>query len=216
MKHIIILFGAPGSGKGTLGECIKSELFIQNKAVPQDVQYVSTGDLLRAEIASNSDLGQKISNIVQSGGLVPDEIVDQLVSQALNNLPNDNFMFLDGYPRTMPQLEALSSMLDESFFVTTIKRNTDENVIKSRIAKRRVCTECKHTHIAEDDGKCPKCGAPAIIRKDDAVIDKRLAEYHANTEPIWNYMALISKTVCTVKNHIEASDAAKEIVKKHF
>ena len=215
MKKIIILFGAPGSGKGTLGDCIKAELIAQGKFSPQKLHYVSTGDLLRAEIASGSELGKKISSIVQAGGLVSDEIVEQLIRKALCELKDGNLMFLDGYPRTKVQMEALSTMLDESFYVTTIKRNTDESVIKSRITKRRVCAVCKTTHTV-DDGKCQKCGGPSTIRKDDSVIEKRLEEYHANTEPIWNYMALISKRVCTVNNNEEASDAAKRIVHKHF
>ena len=215
MKKIIILFGAPGSGKGTLGDCIKAELIAQGKFSPQNLHYVSTGDLLRAEIASGSELGEKISSIVQAGGLVSDEIVEQLVCKALRELKDGNLMFLDGYPRTKAQLDALSTMLDENFYITTIKRNTDENVIKSRITKRRVCAVCKTTHTV-DDGKCPKCGGPSTIRKDDSVIEKRLEEYHANTEPIWNYMALISKRVYTVNNNEEAADAAKRIVHKHF
>ena len=216
MKRIIILFGAPGCGKGTLGEFLKTELIAQGKYPAEYISYVSTGDLLREEIASGSELGKEISAIVQSGGLVSDEIVEKLIAQSLNNLKHGHLMFLDGFPRTMPQLEALSAMLDKSFHVTTIKRDTDEKVIKERISKRRVCTDCKHTHIATEDGKCPKCGGQVTIRKDDAVIDKRLAEYHANTEPIWNYMAIISKTVYTVKNNFEAVDAAKEFIKKHF
>ena len=215
MKKIIILFGAPGSGKGTLGDCIKTELIAQGKYTLENIKYVSTGDLLRTEISSNSELGKEISSIVQSGGLVPDELVGQLVLNAILGLEDDQLMFLDGYPRTRAQLDALFVMLDESFYVTTIKRNTDEKVIKDRISKRRVCTICKTTHTV-DDGKCPKCGGPSTIRKDDSVIEKRLEEYHANTEPIWNYMALISKRVYTVNNGVEASEAAKEIVHKHF
>lgn len=215
MKKIIILFGAPGSGKGTLGECIKNELIAQHKACPQNIHYVSTGDLLRAEIASSSELGKQISAIVQSGGLVSDEIVGQLIEAELKKVKDGDFIFIDGYPRTKAQLETLSSILDASFHVTTIRRKTSEKIIKSRISKRRVCADCKTTHSV-DDGCCPKCGGESTIRKDDAVIDKRLEEYRTNTLPIWNNMAFISKQMYTIDGSVEASEAAQDLVKRHF
>ena len=209
-KIIFILFGAPGSGKGFLGECLISELIKQGIASKDQIKYISTGDLLREEVAHQTSLGLQIAQIITSGELVPDTIVDSLVKKALQK--NEQIMFLDGYPRTEKQLNNLETILqDKPCVVVTIKRDTPEELILERVSKRRVCKNCKSTHSV-DDGKCPKCGGESVIRHDDAVIKKRLSEYHNNTSKLWDNLLLASKTAITVDGKEDAYKSVTTIV----
>jgi adenylate kinase len=213
-KTLIILFGAPGSGKGFLGDCIKQEIISQNIVSDSQIGYISTGDLLRAEVASNSPLGQQISQIITSGKLVSDDIVDTLVEKALNG--EEQILFVDGYPRTPSQLDNIISIASKKGIeLVSIKRDTPTELILKRVQKRRVCESCKATHSV-DDGKCPKCGGNSIIRKDDAVIEKRLDEYEKNTAPIWEDVKEASQKNITVDGSIEATNASKYIVATLF
>lgn len=207
-QKLIILFGAPGSGKGYLGDCIKDELA---KSGVNDFLYISTGDLLRAEIKQQTPLGKKIEQIVTSGKLVPDSIVSELIMKALCE-PN-KIKILDGYPRTYWQLDDLSTAADKlDCSIISVKRDTDVALIKERVSKRRVCAVCKSTH-SSDDGCCPKCGGESVVRKDDAVIDTRLEEYRSNTEPLWDHITDISEAYLVVDGAIEAMEVAKDFVK---
>lgn len=181
MNYLIILFGAPGCGKGHLWSVLHDRLL--ERVFPEEINYIATGDLIRAEITNKSEIGLQIAELVQSGQLVPDNIVDTLVANALTS--NQIFKVLDGYPRTNSQLDALMSHLDEETTVISVFRDTPVDVILKRIAKRRVCKDCKTTH-SSDDGCCPKCGGESLVRKDDAVIEARLAEFEKNTLPIWD------------------------------
>ena len=207
-KKIIVLFGAPGSGKGYLGDCIKEEL--KNAGV-NDFMYISTGDLLRAEIKAQTKLGKEIEQIVTSGKLVGDAIVSELVAKAL--CEPHTIKLIDGYPRTYWQLDdfitACNKLGDD---IISVKRDTAVELIRERVAKRRVCKSCKATHSV-DDGCCPKCGGASEIRKDDAVIDARLNEYETNTAPIWNELARNSSATFVVDGSEEAKDVAKQFVK---
>ena len=205
---LIILFGAPGSGKGYLGDCIKDELV---KANADDFLYISTGDLLRAEIKQQTPLGKEIEQIVTTGKLVPDSIVSELIMKALCE-PN-KIKILDGYPRTYWQFDDLATSIEKlGYQVISVKRDTDVELIKERVSKRRVCASCKTTHSA-DDGCCPKCGGESLVRKDDAVIDTRLEEYRNNTEKLWDDIIGISGAYLVVDGAIEAKDVAKNFVK---
>ena len=210
-QKLLVLFGAPGSGKGYLGDCIKEEL-VENGAT--DFLYISTGDLLRAEIKAKTPLGQEIEQIVSSGKLVPDTIVSKLVIKALYE-PQE-IKILDGYPRTNTQMVDLVTIQDTlDYEVISIRRDTAVSLIKERVAKRRVCKDCKATHSV-DDGCCPKCGGASEIRKDDAVIDARLAEYQKNTEHLWDILLTISSASLNVDGSVEAKEVAKEFVKLLF
>ena len=208
-KFLFILFGAPGSGKGFLGSCLKEK--IKEKGL--SVKYVSTGDLLREEIAAKTPMGVKLAQIVSSGQLVSDEIVSALVEKALQT--DEDVMFLDGYPRTYVQFDALRSQVVDKFVVITIMRDTPIELIIERVSKRRVCRNCKATH-STDDGCCPQCGGESIIRSDDAVIDKRLAEYERNTASLWSDLKLISNEMYVVDGRDDAEIAAEEIVSDIF
>lgn len=211
---LFILFGAPGSGKGYLGDCIKTALIEAGKVRENGVSYISVGDLLRAEISAKTELGLKIEEIVNSGNLVSDELVGALVEKAL--VDDGKMKFLDGYPRTLQQYDDLRRMLERmNYRVITIKRDTPITLIRERVLQRRVCSTCKTTHSV-NDGCCPKCGGPSIVRKDDAVIDARLLEYVKNTSPLWNYMALLSDYLLVVDGKQEASVSVQEIMRRYF
>lgn len=206
-KKLIILFGAPGSGKGYLGDCIKEEL---KSSGNNDFLYISTGDLLRAEIKAQTKLGKEIETIVSSGKLVSDAIVSELVMKALTQ-PH-TIKILDGYPRTefqMYDIIAARDMLDHD--IISIKRDTSVDLIKKRVSNRRICKNCKATHSVAD-GCCPKCGGPSEIRKDDAVIDARLKEYERNTEPLWYELVKNSCTTLVADGSSEAKYLAKDLM----
>ena len=211
-KTIIILFGAPGSGKGYLGDCLQRE--ITGRRITEKIKYISTGDLLRAEVIAKTALGEQISQIIASGELVSDEIVNDLVSKALN--AEEDIFFLDGYPRTDEQLNMLFSQFEQKQqYVVAIKRDTPIDLILERVSKRRICRECKVTHSVED-GCCPKCGGKSIIRKDDAVIADHIAVYQNSTEKLWNVLYYEVDEMYVVEGDKDASLAAKDIVDNLF
>ena len=209
MKNlIIILFGAPGSGKGYLGDKIKQEFISQQVLGEDELRYVSTGDLLRAEIASGSALGKEISSIINAGKLVSDELVGTLVQNALKGA--EKVQILDGYPRTEKQFQALRQMLNrQKDAVFSLMRDTPIPVILERVSKRRVCESCKATHSA-DDGCCPKCGGKSTIRADDAMIETRLEEYQKNTANLWWELESFSCLSGAVQHDVE--DVATALV----
>lgn len=123
-----------------------------------------------------------------------------------NALAGDQVIkILDGYPRTEAQFEKLKSQISDETQVIAVFRDTPVDVIMSRVAKRRVCKDCKTTHSV-DDGCCPKCGGESLIRKDDSVIQARLAEFERNTLPIWDRMCEIGATL-----HCEGDRESSEI-----
>ena len=207
MKQLFIIFGAPGSGKGYLINCI--EKYMDDYEVKNRL-YISTGDLLRAEIKQQTPLGKEIEQIVNSGKLVSDQIVSELVTKALKK--DNQVKILDGYPRTAAQLADIEKVAaNHDHDIIVIMRDTPDELIKYRVSKRRVCKNCKATHSV-DDGCCPKCGGASEIRKDDSVIETRLAEYHKNTEPIWNELAKLSTSTLVFDGARDADEVAKHIV----
>ena len=210
MNILIILFGAPGCGKGHLSDRLIEAL--KQHLSPEEIAYISTGDLIRSEIAEATPTGLQIKELVQSGQLVPDEIVDKLVANAING--SQTAKILDGYPRTANQLAFLSKQIEEDVTVLTVFRDTPTETIKERIEKRRVCKNCKKTHSV-DDGCCPYCGGESTIRKDDAVIDARLEEYKKNTLPLWYEIDLLGNTL-RVDGLMESEEIAEAIVKLFF
>ena len=210
MDTLIILFGAPGCGKGHLSDRLIDAL--KKHVSSEEISYISTGDLIRSEIAQATPIGLQIQELVQSGQLVPDEIVDNLVATAIKG--KQSVKILDGYPRTSHQLDFLSTQIEKSTMVLTVFRDTPEDVIKERIKKRRVCKECKKTHSV-DDGCCPSCGGESIIRKDDAVIDARLEEYKKNTFPSWYEIDILGSSL-RVDGLMESEKIAEEVVQILF
>lgn len=177
MKTIIVT-GAPGAGKGYLCDVLV-EKAIALGLKTSDIAIISTGDLIRAEIAKQTELGKKCQESHSSGGYVTDALVFELLQNNSENLKNKTLVLFDGFPRTMAQAKFFKS--DKELLV--IYRNTPDDIILERVRNRRVCAKCKHTHLASDSN-CPKCGGESIIRKDDALIEQRLEIYKEETLPV--------------------------------
>ena len=176
----LILLGAPGAGKGTQAERISQKFGIPT---------ISTGERLRAAMKDGTDLGLKAKSFMDAGALVPDEVVIEIIKEYLSSEQCKNGFILDGFPRSIPQAEALSSMGVSLDAVLSIEV-ADEKIVE-RMSGRRVCPLCGATHHivynpSEKDGICDKCGAELQIRKDDApeTVLSRLQTYHSVTEPL--------------------------------
>ena len=189
----LILLGAPGAGKGTQAEII-SEKF----GIPQ----ISTGAILRAAVAEQTPLGQKVEKVMQSGGLVADEDVIALVRERFGKPDCANGFILDGFPRTIPQAEALDVMLTEMGIAIdlAVSLEVEAEKIVARMSGRRTCPVCGATYhvVYKPSSKgeiCDKCGAGLTTRADDReeVVRGRLAVYEKQTAPLKNYYAQQNK-----------------------
>ena len=176
----LILLGAPGVGKGTQADILTREL---------NIPAVSTGNMLRAAMKHQTPLGEKVREYMDTGKLVSDEIVIELLSNRIQDPDCANGFILDGVPRTIGQAEALEQAGIR--FDAAVALENDDEVIIERIGGRRVCEVCgasyhlKHSP-AKVDGVCDKCGGKLVQRKDDApeTVKNRLEVYHTTTEPL--------------------------------
>jgi adenylate kinase len=184
----IVLFGPPGAGKGT-----QSALLVERKQMKQ----ISTGDLLREAVKNQTPLGLQAKSIMDAGNLVSDEIMIGIVQEVLKGLKGQNFI-LDGFPRTVPQAEALEKSLKDfglkigkALFLEVPRED-----LRRRLTGRRVCQSCGATyHVdtkpSKKDGVCDVCGGAVVQRKDDheSVIGTRLEAYDKSTAPVKDYFA---------------------------
>ncbi|MDD6235586.1 MAG: adenylate kinase [Lachnospiraceae bacterium] len=183
----IIMLGAPGAGKGTQAEKICAKY---------NIPHISTGDIFRANIKNNTELGQKAKSYMDQGLLVPDELVVDLVVDRVKADDCKNGYVLDGFPRTIPQAEALDKALAANGEKVDYAINVevpDENII-NRMSGRRACLSCGATyHVVyiptKVEGICDKCGAKLVLRDDDKpeTVKKRLDVYHEQTQPLIDY-----------------------------
>lgn len=179
----LILLGAPGAGKGTQAEVICERL-----AIPA----ISTGNIIREALKSGTEMGLRAKSYMEEGKLVPDEVVIGIIQDRLQQDDCKNGFILDGFPRTIPQAEALDKMgvaIDK-----VIDLEVSDEAIVERMSGRRVCENCGASyHILykkpEVEGKCGKCGGALIQRKDDHpdTVRERLRVYHEQTEPLKSY-----------------------------
>ena len=181
----LIMLGAPGAGKGTQAERISEKYSIPT---------ISTGEILRNAISTGTELGKTAKSYMDAGQLVPDEVVIGIIRDFLNQDSCKNGFILDGFPRSIPQAEALDKMGVKIDAVVSIEV-ADEKIVE-RMSGRRVCPACGASyHIvykpSEKEGVCTKCGADLIIRKDDNpdTVLARLHTYHQQTEPLKGYYA---------------------------
>ena len=181
----LIMLGAPGAGKGTQAERISEKYSIPT---------ISTGEILRNAISTGTELGKTAKSYMDAGQLVPDEVVIGIIRDFLNQDSCKNGFILDGFPRSIPQAEALDKMGVKIDAVVSIEV-ADEKIVE-RMSGRRVCPACGASyHIvykpSEKEGVCTKCGADLIIRKDDnpETVLARLHTYHQQTEPLKGYYA---------------------------
>ncbi|MBN2373478.1 adenylate kinase [bacterium] len=183
MKRIIFL-GAPGAGKGTQAERL-SEIY--------DIPQISTGDILRQAVKDETLLGKKARSYMDKGNLVPDEVVIGIIEERINSEDCENGFILDGFPRTVPQAEALDSVLDGMGIQIdmVIDFKVPEDDLIKRLSGRRVCRLCGANYNIwsnppKKDGTCQKCGGELYQRTDDSedTIRDRLNVYHLQTEPL--------------------------------
>lgn len=187
----LILLGAPGAGKGTQAEVICDKL---------SIPAISTGNIIREAIRNETELGRKAKQYIDEGALVPDDVVISIIKERLNADDCKNGFILDGFPRTVPQAEALDDMGVKIDKVVDIE--VADDVICSRLSGRRVCKACSASyHIAfnpsADGQTCDKCGGELICRQDDKpeTVLERLRVYHEQTEPLINFYKSRGKLV---------------------
>ena len=176
----LIFLGAPGAGKGTQAEVVSERLSIPT---------ISTGNIIRAAIKDGTEMGKKAKDFIEKGALVPDEVVIGIIKDRLKADDCKNGFILDGFPRTVPQAEALDEMGIEIDKVIDIE--VPDEKIAARMSGRRVCQGCGASyHLLykkpEKDGVCNSCGSELVQRKDDHpdTVLERLAVYHTQTEPL--------------------------------
>ena len=204
----LILLGAPGAGKGT-----QAELLIEQLQIPS----ISTGNMLREAMANGSDLGKQVKQYMESGALVPDDVILSIVAERVTAPDCKNGFILDGVPRTLAQAEALDAKGVRIDHVVSIE--IDDAVIEGRMTGRRVCTKCGASyHISanppKQEGICDLCGSEVATRKDDApeTVRHRLEVYHASTEVLKDYYRKQGK-LCIVEGNQSIEGANQDILR---
>ncbi len=183
----IIMLGAPGAGKGTQAKQIADKY---------GIPHISTGDIFRANIKNGTELGKKAKEYMDQGALVPDELTCDLVMDRIAQDDAKNGFVLDGFPRTIPQAEALTAALEKIGQKMDFAIDVDvpdENIV-NRMSGRRACLNCGATyHIVsippKQEGICDRCGSEIVLRDDDKpeTVQKRLTVYHEQTQPLIDY-----------------------------
>lgn len=215
---ILIMLGAPGTGKGTVAAKLATKL---------NIPQVSTGDIFRKAIAEKTPVGVEAEKYISQGMLVPDDITIKIVEERLKDEDVQNGLILDGFPRTIEQAEALDSMLAKLNRKITLAINleTPEEEIIDRIVSRRVCSnqDCKTVYNTKlnppkVEGICDKCGSKLIQRKDDneETVKNRLVAYYKQSAPIVDFYknkGLLYSSEVSVKINKMAVDVADEVYK---
>jgi adenylate kinase len=181
----LVLVGAPGSGKGT-----QAKELVERYRAPQ----ISTGDILRAAVREGTELGKKAQGFMKAGELVPDDLIIDLIRDRLSQPDTEHGFILDGFPRTVPQAEALAGMLKETGRPLTrvVAIDVPREAIIHRITGRRTCANCGNVYHVEfapppADGVCTRCGANQIIQRDDdreEAVKVRLDAFEASTAQV--------------------------------
>ena len=179
--QIVILLGAPGSGKGTIAERLAAE--------DSNLKHVSSGDLLRGAVAKGTPAGVEAKGFMDKGMLVPDALIAQMIKDVIAETSGDVTMLLDGFPRNVAQAEILERTGAPIRSVVLV--DVPDSIIQDRIAGRRTCPKCKAGYHVKAlpprvEGICDKCGSELVIRKDDNpdTVRDRLVVYHRETEPL--------------------------------
>ena len=200
-----IIFGAPGSGKGTYASRLKAKL---------GVDVIAMGDIFRENLKADTQLGRKVKTYVEKGLLVPDDIVIDVLKQHLKEVPKDKGFILDGYPRTIDQAKTLESI---SKVDVILLQMVPDWIIVERLSSRRICKNCGAVYNIrflkpKVDGVCDKCGGSLYQRSDDTpeVIKQRLQVYQKQTSPLLQYYK--EKNVPFIVSSITALDPPPETV----
>ena len=183
----LVLLGPPGSGKGTQGERLQEDLRLP---------YYATGDILRAAVREETELGRTAKEYMDRGDLVPDDVIVGVIAERIDTTEAADGFILDGFPRTLPQAEALAARLEElgrALTAVLLIDASDDEVVR-RLGGRRTCEENGHVfHVEfnppEKEGRCDIDGSPLVVRDDDEpdVIRHRLDQYHEKTEPLVDF-----------------------------
>jgi adenylate kinase len=205
----IILTGAPGSGKGSQAPFLEKLL---------KTPVVSTGNMLRAEVAAGTELGKAVEDVMKRGELVSDELIIQTLISRIRKPDCRNGFILDGVPRTVQQammIDELRLTIDAVIYI-----DVPDEVIKKRLMGRLVCQECGATfHIISnpptDEGICDVCGKELIVRRDDTpeIIEDRLETYHSATEPILDFYVKKKTRVLKINGNTSIQETSKQIRK---
>ena len=203
----LILLGAPGAGKGTQAEIISEKY---------NIPTISTGNIIRAALKNGTEMGLKDKAYIDSGRLVPDDVVIGIIKERLAQDDCNGGFILDGFPRTIPQAEALDNMniaVDAALSIEV----ADREIVK-RMSGRRVCEKCGASYHIEfkkpkTEGVCDACGGALVIRKDDEpdTVHDRLDIYHKQTEPLKNYYKESGKLI-TVQGQKGVEDTTRLVL----
>ena len=198
----LILLGAPGAGKGTQAEIISEKY---------NIPTISTGNIIRAALKNGTEMGLKAKSYIDAGELVPDDVVIGIIKERLAESDCANGYILDGFPRTIPQAEALDEMgfgIDAALSIEV----ADSEIVK-RMSGRRVCEKCGASYHTEykkpaENGVCNSCGGALVTRKD---VKNRLNVYHEQTETLKDYYKNCGKLI-TVEGQDEVKDTTRLVL----
>lgn len=217
--RVVILLGPPGAGKGTQAVRL---------AADRGIPHISTGDLFRANLKQGTDLGQRAKGFMESGKLVPDELVLEMLFDRVGAADCSGGYLLDGFPRTLPQAKALTEALGNQSWTSLLLEVPDEAIV-GRACGRLLCRDCTNIHHAEfappaKEGVCDNCGGELYRRKDDQpdVVRERLNVYHNETSPMVDYYRDLGSLITIdgnqkpdevfedLRRHLEAGHASSE------
>ena len=202
----ILIMGPAGAGKGTMSELILKEY---------DIPHISTGDMLRENVRNNTELGKLAKSYMEAGKLVPDDVINAMVEDRLQQPDCQKGYLLDGFPRTLVQAEAFSEIADKigKPVECVIALEVDFEILKDRITGRRICSKCGaiyHVkgHPSKVEGVCDECGGELIQRKDDTVeqLKVRMDEYEKSTKPVIDFYEARG-----VVKHVNAAQAKEDV-----
>jgi len=185
---ILILLGPPGAGKGTQSQRLEKQY---------GLKQISTGDMLRAEVARQSDIGVQAKTLMESGQLVPDQMIIDIIARRITDKDCENGFILDGFPRTIQQAQSLDALFESQGKAIdhVIELTVDDDAMVKRISGRYTCAKCGEGYHdeflkPEKDGVCNHCGSTDFTRRSDdnaETVKSRLQEYHQKTAPISDY-----------------------------
>ena len=214
---VIIMLGAPGTGKGSISQILKDKL---------NITHVASGDMFRKYSSEDSELGREINSYLSTGRLVPDELTIKMIKERLVEPDVKEGVILDGFPRTKAQAKALDEMLEKEGKQVDLVVDLDspKEEILERIVNRRICRECKTVYNTKlnkpkVEGVCDKCGGELYQREDDTVekVQNRIEVYKKETKPLEDYYARTGKLFkieITEKTGMLAEQAANLLVEK--
>src|SRR3954471_12645708 len=203
MELNLVMLGPPGAGKGTQARQLRRRW---------NIPHISTGAMLRDAVQAGTPLGREVASIMESGGLISDDVITRVVTERLAEPDTRTGFLLDGYPRTTPQAEALDRLVAGRAPLIIIEIVLSEAEVVRRLASRMVCAECGTNAVGEGT-QCYDCGGPLVPRADDReqVVINRLKVYHEQTQPLVQYYGRRA-TYCRVDGARLPDDVTADII----